>query len=422
MRLSTARVTIAASICSLALLVPVVAQGQSPSDSARASSGNPDATECSDFGYRLPVLGDKPAVAPLAPNPLAGEKWYLDTKPSRFGHKGFREPAYGEYRSSGGRKQALMAKIALTPRFFWFGRFSGDSLDPQRGLDDLRLRVCTFLADAERENAVPLVTVMRHAGRECHSRYQAGGEREDNATRLWYDAFAEAVGDSRVVIAYEPDSIGTIDCLARSRRDDRIRLLRDGIDRLSQLPNATIYIEATASDWRPVHDTVSKLRRIGVDKVRGFMLNVTHADWTAANMRYGRAVSRGVGGKHFIINTASNGRGPVHFRRRIGKRNRQIVINCHPLFRGIGPTPTTNTGDPLVDAFMWISRPGYSSGSCNGGPRVGDWWQKRALEMAKYGTQRMSPATGTQFGFPRGTFTPRQVSGTQFLRDKFDGP
>ena len=75
--------------------------------------------------------------------------------------------------------------------------------------------------------------------------------REDNATRRWFDAFAEAVGESRVVIAYEPDSIGTVDCLARSRRDDRIKLLRDGIDRLSRLPNATIYIEATASDWRP---------------------------------------------------------------------------------------------------------------------------------------------------------------------------
>ena len=30
----------------------------------------------------------------------------------------------------------------------------------------------------------------------------------------WYDQFAEAVGDARVVIAFEPDSLGTIDCLA----------------------------------------------------------------------------------------------------------------------------------------------------------------------------------------------------------------
>ena len=405
---------------SLLIVFALVAEGRSASGVARGAA-NPDATECGAFD-RLPVQGDKRAVAPGAANPLVGEKWYVDTKRSRFGHKGFREPAYGDYRSFGGREQELMEKIALTPRFFWFGRFSGDSLDPQRGLDDLRLRVCTFFADAERENSVPLVTTMRHTGRECNSRYQAGGVREDDATKLWFDTFADAIGDSRVVIAYEPDSIGTIECLAPSRRDDRIELLRYGIDRLSQLPNATIYIEATASDWKPVHDTASKLRRIGVHKVRGFMLNVTHYDWTAANIAYGRAVSRQLGGKHFIVNTASNGRGPVHFKRRVGSRNRTIAINCHPLFRGLGPTPTTQTGDRLVDAFMWISRPGYSSGSCNGGPRVGDWWQKRALDLARYATQRKAPAQGTRFGFASGTFSARRLAGTQFGRDKFDGP
>jgi len=416
----TGRGTLLALCAALLLVVPPVAGGQR-GDGGRGGSGSPQATECSQFD-RLPVTGNKRAVSPGAPNPLAGERWYLDTKRSRFGHKGFREPAYGDYRSFSGRKKALMAKIALTPRFFWFGRFSGDSLDPSRGLDDLRLRVCTFLADAERANSVPLVTTLRHTGRECHPRYLAGGAREDAATRRWFDAFADAVGTSRVVIAYEPDSIGTIECLAPSRRDDRIRLLRYGVDRLSQLPNATIYLEATASDWKPVKDTVSKLRRIGVHKVRGFMLNVTHYDWTAANIKYGRQVSKRLGGKHFIINTASNGRGPVHFKRRIGARNRTIVINCHPLFRGLGPTPTTNTGDRLVDAFMWISRPGYSSGSCNGGPRVGDWWQKRALDLARYATKRRRPAKGTRFGFPRGRFTAREVAGTQFLRDNFDGP
>ena len=413
-------IAILSCVCSLVSPAPGVANGQSAPAAARAA-GNPDATECGSFDRR-PVVGDKRAVSPAAVNPLLGEEWYLDTKRNRFGHKGYREPAYGEYRSSTGQKKALMGRIALNPRFFWFGRFSGDSLDPRRGLDDLRLRVCTFIADAERANAVPLVTTMRHTGRECHRGYQAGGPREDEATRRWFDAFAEAVGDSRVVIAYEPDSIGTIDCLAPSRRDDRIALLRYGIDRLSELPNATIYIEASASDWKPVWDTVSKLRRIGVHKVRGFMLNVTHFDWTAANVKYGKAVSRRLGGKHFIVNTSANGRGPVHFRRRIGGRNRLIPINCHPQFRGTGPTPTTDTGDPAVDAYMWISRPGYSSGSCNGGPRVGDWWGERALQLARYATELRHPATGTRFGFPQGQFTARQLAGTQFLVDKFDGP
>jgi len=358
-------------------------------------------------------------VSPSAPNPLLGEAWYLDTKPSAFGYKGFREPAFGEFVSSQGRARDLFARIAGTPRFFWFGKFSGDSLTPGRGLGDLKERVCTFIQDAEAAGQVPLLTTLRHQGRECNSRYQGGGVTEDNATRAWFDAFAEAIGRSRVVIAYEPDATGTIDCLARSRRNARIQLLRDGIERLSQLPNATIYIEATASDWKPVRYVVGKLRQIGVEKVRGFMLNVTHFDWTAANVRYGRAVSRALGGKHFIVNTSANGRGPVHYFRRLGRRNRRITINCHPLFRGLGPAPTTATGDKLVDAYMWISRPGYSSGKCNGGPRTGDWWRKRALQLARYATQWTRPPRGTRFGFKRGKLSARRVAGSQFLGDRF---
>ena len=119
----------------LALSLPT-ANAQEPDPPSDPAPTNGDC----DFA-RAPVSGDKRAVSPSAANPLAGENWYVDTKPSRFGLKGYREPAYGEYQNLGGTEQALMAKIALTPRFFWFGRFSGDSLDPKRGLDDLRLRV-----------------------------------------------------------------------------------------------------------------------------------------------------------------------------------------------------------------------------------------------------------------------------------------
>ena len=69
--------------------------------------------------------------------------------------------------------------------------------------------------------------------------------------------------------------------------------------------------------------------------MRGFMLNVTHYDWTRDNIRYGRKISARLGGKHFVISTAMNGRGPVHYMR--GKR--RINVHCHPLFRGAGPVP-----------------------------------------------------------------------------------
>jgi endoglucanase len=377
--------------------------------SARADAlPGPNEVAPGDCGFqRRAVTGDRRAVSSAVPNPLAGERWYVDKHVDRFG---YREPAYRDYVRSAraGRvgTAGQLAKIALTPRFKWFGKFSKD---PKR-------RVCAFIADAEADGAVPLVATLRHQGKQCNPRYKAGGVREDNASKRWYRELAEGIGSSRVVIAFEPDSVGTVECLARSRRKARLDLLRYGVDVLSKLPNATIYIEATASDWKSPKVVVKRLRYIGIDKVRGFMLNVTHYDWTAANIPYGRRISRKVGNKPFVISTAMNGRGPVHYRRHLGPhRYGRINVFCHPLYRGAGPFPTTVTADPLVDAYLWINRAGYSGGSCNGGPTpVGTWWRERALMLARYQSQQLSPPPGSRFGFRGRHLTIRKVAGDQY--------
>src|SRR4051794_38246621 len=246
------------------------------------------------------------------------------------------------------------------------------------------------------------MAVMRHQGRGCSPTYTAGGAAEDARTREWYDRFAEGVGGARVIIGFEPDSLGTVDCLARDRRKARLNVLRYGVNVLSQLPNATIYLEAGASDWEPAARTAKQLRYIGISKVRGFMLNVTHHDWTRANIEHGLQISRMVGGKHFIINPSYNGRGPLHYRKWINRAQhkwRTINVWCHPGLRGLGPAPTTSTANPLVDAYMYINRPGYSAGSCNGGPLpVGTWWPSRPLMYAQYATDWLSPPAGTKYG------------------------
>ena len=170
--------------------------------------------------------------------------------------------------------------------------------------------------------------------------------------------------------------------------------------------------------WAPQYKAYKRaLRRIGVAKVRGFMLNVTHYDWTARNIRYGLEVSRRVGGKPFVISTHFNGRGPVYYRKRRGKRNLRINVHCHPRHRGLGIPPTTLTAHPKVDAYFWIGRPGYSGGSCNGGPLpVGTWWPARALALARNVTSQLGPQPGTRFGWRRGKFSLRDVAGDQLRR------
>jgi endoglucanase len=336
-----------------------------------------------------PVGIDPRGVDPALPNPLLGQRYFVDRM----------EPAYLQWtrwkRAGQAGKADTIWKLAREPRFRWFGKFTAPRMQKKiRGFLD---RV-----QCDQPGTVPLMVVMRHQGKGCSGTYRAGGEAEDRRTMKWYDDFADSVGDARVVIAFEPDSLGTVDCLARDRRQDRLDVLRYGVDRLSQIPNATIYLEAGASDWEPAARTAKQLRYIGIHKVRGFMLNVTHHDWTRNNIQHGVELSRLVGGKHFIINTSYNGRGPLHYKRWISKAQnkwRRINVWCHPGLRGLGPAPTTATSHPLVDAYMYINRPGYSAGSCNGGPLpVGTWWAERALMYAEYATDWESAPRGTVHG------------------------
>ena len=331
---------------------------------------------------------DPRGVAVGSPNPLSGLGFYVNP----IGDAAYSDMRKYERRGQRG-KAALMARIADQPRGVWFGNFTRPNFTA---------KVRNFLNCAQwlQPGSVPIMMVLRHQGKQCNPRYTAGGRAEDAATKRWYVNFRKAVGDARVVIGFEPDSTGTIDCLAPHRRQARRDVLRFGVDQLSELPNATVYLEGTASDWQNPRSTARVLRYIGIRKVRGFMLNVTHFDWTVNNIRYGYKVSRLVGGKPFVVSTSYNGRGPVHYLTGPPGHKRRINVYCNVRYRGLGPRPTTTTGYRKVDAFLWLNRPGISgAGSCNGGPPNGVWWPARALMFARYATDRVRPAPGTSFGF-----------------------
>jgi endoglucanase len=311
-------------------------------------------------------------------NPLAGLRFYVDRESSSM------EQYRALTRAGETHRADLVWKIAREPKSVWVGRFTSPNF---------HVKVRRIFDNAHAQGAVPILTVLRAQSTRCSLTYDGGGPAEDARTRAWYDDLARAIGFDRVVIAFEPDSLGTIDCHARSRRAARYRLLRYGIDALSVNPNATIYIEAGASDWEGASRMAKKLRRVGVAKVRGFMLNATHYDWTRANIAYGLKLSRLVGGKHFVINTAENGRGPIHERLPNGRR---LTVWCNPPNRGLGPAPTTNTSNPRADAYLWINRPGYAQ-SCQGRPIA--WFLPRALSYAKYATAWEAPPPGTKNGF-----------------------
>jgi endoglucanase len=99
---------------------------------------------------------------------------------------------------------------------------------------------------------------------------------------------------------------------------------------------------------------------------------------------------------HFVIDTSRNGRGPWTPPAGVTWPDPQTW--CNPPDRGLGIRPTTNTGNPLADAFLWIKTPGQSDGPCDRGtgtgldpardnmadPAAGEWFDEQAIELVRF--------------------------------------
>jgi endoglucanase len=146
---------------------------------------------------------------------------------------------------------------------------------------------------------------------------------------------------------------------------------------LRQDPGAHVYLDAGDAGWLAPSQIVGALYQSGIADDAGFALNVANFYTTAESIRYGRRLSVLLKGKHFVIDTSRNGNGPPPAQQGVNEW-------CNPPGRALGHVPTTDTGEPLVDAFLWIKYPGQSDGSCRPGePPAGVWWPSYALGLVR---------------------------------------
>jgi endoglucanase len=312
---------------------------------------------------------DPRGVDPDAPNPLLGVNWWIDKE---WG-AAWRQYRFWKHTGRSGDANALL-KIARNPGFKWFGTWNHR---PTHEIHKYLTRV-----QEQMPGSVPQIVTMAHLHKRCGG-YDGGGHVANARFKRWMRRLAAGIGHHRVVIVYEPDALGTLRCFAGRQRHTRLKLLRYGVKVLSQVPNATVYLDAGAADWLKAREAARRLKAIGVGWVRGFALNSTHNDWTKDNVRYGVRVSRMLGGKHFVVSTHVNGRGPYHYWKRVNGKRKWGNMWCNPPGRALGAPPSTNTMHPLTDAYVWIGRPGYSGGKCNGGTAPGTWWAQYALGLAR---------------------------------------
>jgi endoglucanase len=261
-----------------------------------------------------------------------------------------------------------IAKISRQPQGIWL------TSDPGRVEQEAR----SVAQGAAAAGRTPVVVLYDLPHRDCDG-YSSGGAPNADAYRYWVSRVVRGLGRSAPVVILEPDGIALAmeGCLSDQQRTERYGLLSDAVDALVGQDDAQVYLDAGNPGW--VQDPAAlagALRSSGIDRAAGFALNVSNFYTTQSNTEYGHRVATALGGAHFVIDTSRNGNGPA-----TGGNGGEAW--CNPPGRALGIPPTIRTGDPTVDAFLWVKDPGESDGACRpGAPAAGQWWPEYALDLA----------------------------------------
>jgi endoglucanase len=364
---------------------------------------------------------------------------------------------------SGDRKDAtLITEMEATPRAVWFT--SGTPAQVQQ-------QVRQTMTGAAIQRAVPVLVAYDIPGRDC-AQYSAGGALNQAAYQAWISGFAQGIGMGKAVVILEPDALGNLpsNCGLPSSTypftdAERIAELQYAVGALERDPGASVYLDGTHSAWQSVGTITQRLLEADVQQAQGFFLNVSNYQPTAELLDYGTWISdciamvtdasnayynnpaacasqyypatqsdfstwdlttqwyaqnmgNAVATTRFVVDTSRNGDGPDNMQKYASAPYDQpaSVIStlaagnwCNPPGSGLGLRPTTSTGVPLLDAYLWVKTPGQSDGQCDSAGGVRAWnytdysqpgWPTTASAQSLFdplwGTD--DPAAGDWFG------------------------
>lgn len=240
------------------------------------------------------------------------------------------------------RAALIRARIAEQPTARWIT--TPDAAAAARSVSD-------HAGAARAAGAVPVLVAYALPDRDCGGA-SAGGVNGLAGYDGWVAAFAGALGQGPSIVLLEPDSLALQDCLSADRAARRGAALSRAVSTIVQRsPQARVFLDGGHSAWHSPAVQAERLRAAGVGKAAGFFSNVSNFRATADELAYGRAL-RGILGDRVqqLVDTSRNGRGPAG------------TEWCDPAGRGVGESPTLDTGDPAVAGYVWVKPPGEADG------------------------------------------------------------
>jgi endoglucanase len=255
---------------------------------------------------------------------------------------------------------AQIEKIAREPEAIWLTYDGSQSVVPG------------IMSAARNSGTIPIFVVYNIPLRDCGS-YSAGGASSPSDYESFVDSIVSDLGQGKAMVIVEPDALSEMSCQSSAEQQTYYQLIGYAAQHLDEDANASVYVDAGNPGWQSASTEAARLNQALGSTRAGFAINVSNFDSTATDISYGTQISQATGGRHFVIDTSRNG-GTV-----------ASGQWCNPSGAGIGADPTTDTGNSLVDADVWIKDVGDSDGQCNGGPSAGQFWLSYALALVANG-------------------------------------
>lgn len=262
------------------------------------------------------------------------------------------------------RDDSRFDPIAETPQAKWFSDWTTSST--------IRREIGDYLKAAAASNAVPTLVLYRIPNLDCgggeHPEQVYTGAHDEQEYKAWVDGAAAALkGHDDAIVILEPDALPQ---LGHCEQGDRLNTLRYAVDALSTT-RARVYIDAGHEKWLSAAEVADRLKKVDVDRVTGFSLNVSNYNKTDSEVEYAESVRSelgklGIADAHYVIDISRNGAG--------GQDD-----YCNAPGARIGHAPQLYQGGPL-DGLLWVKNPGETDGMCHGGPILG-FWPSGALRL-----------------------------------------
>lgn len=263
---------------------------------------------------------------------------------------------------SDSRASVIRDRIASVPQGTWFTRYNPSTV---------RGEVSALVGAAAAAGKIPILVVYNIPNRDC-SGASGGGAPDHNAYRQWIDQVAGGLAGRAATIVLEPDVLSIMSSCMDSGTQNQVKASMAYAGRALRAASsqARVYFDAGHSAWLAPGEMAARLNGADIaGSANGISTNVSNYRRTADEVAYAKNViaATGVGGLHAVVDTSRNGNGPA------GSQW------CDPPGRAIGTPSTTNTGDSVVDAYLWVKLPGEADGCAAG---AGQFVPQLAYDMA----------------------------------------